>query len=51
MPLSDVDLADATHVSLLTIFELFLLYLLYDSLDLQVLIVTTQSWYTAAISA
>ena len=33
-PLSDVDLADATHISLLTSFEIFLLYLLSDSFTL-----------------
>ena len=49
-PLSDVDPADATHVSLSTLFELFFLYLLSDSSALQVHVSTTQSWYTAAIS-
>ena len=34
IPFSDVDPADATHVSLLTSFELFLLYLLSDSFAL-----------------
>ena len=50
-PLSDVDLVAATHVSLLTSFELFLLYLLSNSFALLVPIATTQSWYTVAISA
>ena len=42
-PLSDVDPADATHVSLLTSFELFLLYFLFDSLALHMTIATSQS--------
>ena len=51
-PLSDVDLVDATHVSLLTLFGFFLfLCLLFDPSALQVPISTTQSWYTTVISA
>ena len=50
IPLSDVDPMDATHVSLLTLFELFLLYLLSDYFALQVPITTAPSWYTNTIS-
>ena len=43
--------ADATHVSLLTLFGFFLfLYLSSYPSALQVPVYTTQSWYTTAIS-
>ena len=50
-PLSDVDLADATHVNLLTLFGFFLFLCLLSNLStLQVLVSIAQSWYTIAIN-